>query len=344
MRSDQRGPLPGTAAVAGPDPHHSAHAVESPNGGERHVIFLMGATAVGKTDVAVELAARLPVDIVSVDSAMVYTRMDIGTGKPDHTVLVRAPHRLIDIREPHQTYSAANFAVDARREIDRIHGAGRVPLLVGGTGLYFRALAEGLADLPQASPAVRARITAAAERVGWQRMHDSLAAIDAPSAAKIHPHDTQRIQRALEVYELTHRPLSELVESARAQPLPHRVQCFILDPENREWLHQQIAARFRTMLEQGLVAEVAALRTDRRLGASSPSMRSVGYRQVWQFLAGECDDAQMCERGIVATRQLAKRQMTWLRSTKQATRIPCSGVGAVGLAAQVERLLEPIFG
>ncbi len=278
-------------------------------------VFLMGPTAGGKTDLAVELVRRLPLEIVSVDSALVYRGMDIGTAKPGPEVLAEAPHRLIDFLDPSQAYSAARFRDDALREMADIRAAGRVPLLVGGTMLYFRALEQGLSDLPAADDALRERLEQEAAEKGWELMHARLAAVDPQAATRIHPNDPQRIQRALEVYELTGRPLSVLIDEAAPEPFPYRAVKMAVAPPDRAELHERIALRFRTMLERGFVAEVEALRARADLTPDLPSMRAVGYRQVWNFLDGETSYEEMVERGIIATRQLAKRQFTWLRST-----------------------------
>jgi len=288
-------------------------------------IFLMGPTASGKTELAVELVQRLPLEIISVDSAMVYRGMDIGTGKPDAALLARAPHRLIDIRDPESAYSAGEFRADAQREVQAVLAAGRVPLLVGGTGLYFRALRDGLAGLPRAEPAVRRRLAAEAARHGWGRLHERLARLDAPAAARIHPNDPQRIQRALEVHELTGRPLSELQRAQAAAPgapaLDLPVLALALYPADRSVLHDRIDARFRRMLERGLVEEVSALRARSGMHPSLPSMRAVGYRQVWAHLDGRLAREAMIREALRATRGLAKRQLTWLRSEPQAERL-----------------------
>ncbi|WP_127477558.1 tRNA (adenosine(37)-N6)-dimethylallyltransferase MiaA [Sulfurivermis fontis] len=275
-------------------------------------ILLMGPTAAGKTDLAVELVERLPCDIVSVDSALVYRGMDIGTAKPDAALLERAPHRLIDILDPAESYSAARFRADALREMAAIAAAGRIPLLVGGTGLYFRALRRGLSDLPGADVAVRARLEAEAASRGWEALHRRLREVDPVAAARIHPNDPQRLQRALEVFAVTGRPLSEL-QRGGGDALPYRVVALALVPE-RELLHRRIHARFHLMLERGLIGEVEGLFRRGDLGPDKPSIRCVGYRQVWSYLAGEVDHATMVTQGITATRQLAKRQLTWLRS------------------------------
>ena len=276
-------------------------------------ILLMGPTASGKTGVAVDLVQQLPLDIVSVDSALVYRGMDIGTAKPDAETLRIAPHRLIDIRDPAESYSAAAFRADALREMEGIHAAGRVPLLVGGTMLYFRALERGLSELPGADPVVRARIEAQARERGWAAMHERLREVDPDSAARIHPNDPQRIQRALEVYELTGCALTELFATA-AQPEPSwRFLKIVLAPADREVLHTRIRQRFQLMLEQGFLNEVMRLRGRGDLDPGMPSMRAVGYRQAWDFLEGNLSEEEWVERAVVATRQYAKRQLTWLR-------------------------------
>ncbi len=281
------------------------------------VLCLMGPTASGKTDLAVALHAALPVDIVSVDSVMVYRGMDIGSAKPAPAVLAQAPHRLVNILDPAEPYSAARFREDALREIRAIHAAGRVPLLVGGTMLYFRALFEGLSALPSADPAVRARLELEAAERGWPALHARLAQVDPAAAARIHPNDPQRIQRALEVHELTGRPLSELQAAQAGDAPPYRFVKLAVAPAERSVLHERISRRFRQMLEAGLVEEVEGLYRRGDLHPGLPAIRAVGYRQVWQYLAGELDREVMVERGIIATRQLAKRQFTWLRSETQ---------------------------
>jgi len=287
--------------------------------GERpRVLFLMGATATGKTRLAVDLVGRLPLEIVSVDSAMVYRGMDIGTAKPDRDTLRRAPHRLIDIRDPADAYSAAQFRVDALREIEDILAAGRLPLLVGGTMLYFRALESGLAELPQADPGVRARLATELALFGPARLHARLAEVDPAAAARIHPNDPQRIQRALEVWELTARPLSAL-QAEGAEPLPYDVVKLACAMPEREVLRERIAVRFHQMLDQGLEGEVEALLARGDLAPDTPSLRAVGYRQVVRHLLGEWDRQTMIAQAIHATRQLAKRQMTWLRGTTGVT-------------------------
>lgn len=279
-------------------------------------VCLMGPTAGGKTELAVRLVEAFPFDIISVDSALVYRGMDIGTAKPDAAVLERAPHRLLDIREPEESYSAGDFVRDARREMERIRAAGRIPLLVGGTMMYFRALTEGLAGLPSADEALRRQLDEEAAAAGWPAMHRKLAAVDPAAAARIDVNDRQRIQRALEVYLASGRPLSEWharhSESAREES--RRFLKIALVPKPRAALHDRICARFEEMLERGFVDEVRRLRARPGLTAVSPSMRAVGYRQLWGYLDGDYGLEEAVEKALAATRQLAKRQMTWLRS------------------------------
>lgn len=281
-------------------------------------IFLMGPTASGKTDLAIDMVEQLPCDIISVDSALVYRGMDIGTAKPDAQELARAPHRLIDICDPTETYSAARFREDALREMAEISAAGRIPLLVGGTMLYFKALQYGLSELPKANPAIRARLEQDAVVNGLQKMHQRLAEVDPVTAARIHPNDPQRVQRALEVFEITGKPLSELQKGDGEQKIPYRLVKLVRSPKSREVLHERIALRFHKMLEQGFQQEVEGLLARGDLVPDMPSMRSVGYRQMLKYLLGEWDRETMIEKGIIATRQLAKRQMTWLRADTEA--------------------------
>jgi tRNA dimethylallyltransferase len=276
-------------------------------------ILLLGPTASGKTDLALALADRFPVGLISVDSAMVYRGMDIGTAKPSPAVLARYPHRLIDVCDPREAYSAARFRADALAAMAEITASGCVPLLVGGTMLYFRALEHGLSRLPEADANVRARIDALAEAEGKAALHHWLAEVDPASARAIHPNDPQRVQRALEVFLVSGRPLSSLQRGPRADALPYRTLKLVRSPRQRATLHQRIAARFDAMLEQGFEDEVRALAARGDLDPSLPSMRAVGYRQMLQYLAGESSFTQMRERGVIATRQLAKRQYTWLR-------------------------------
>ncbi len=297
--------------------------------GEKAPVWcLLGPTATGKTDLAVELAQRLPCEIISVDSGMVYRGMDIGTAKPGAATLRLAPHHLIDIRDPADAYSAADFRADALSLIAAIHAHGRVPLLVGGTMLYFRALLEGLSDLPPADPELRRRLAQAARVEGLGALHARLAEIDPVAARRIHPNDPQRLQRALEVYELTGRPLSELQRGPRQDLADsYAVRRVALFPQDRSALHQRIAARFMAMLRAGFVEEVQTLRARGDLNLQLPSMKSVGYRQVWQYLDGAYGHGEMVERGVAATRQLAKRQLTWLRGDKSLTTLDPDALG-----------------
>ncbi len=287
------------------------------------VICLLGPTASGKTDLAMALRQHLPVELVSVDSAMVYRGMDIGTAKPSAAELAAAPHRLIDIRDPAEPYSAADFCADAEREVADILAAGRIPLLVGGTMLYFKALLEGLATMPAADPRVRADIEREAAEHGWPHIHAQLRAVDPDLAAEIHPNHSQRLSRALEVYRISGKTMSHWrAEQGRAEQgqgrepfgRRHRVVQLALLPRDRAVLHRRIEQRFAAMLEQGLIDEVRRLRARGDLHLELPSMRAVGYRQVWQYLEGEFSREQLLEKGFAATRQLAKRQCTWLQS------------------------------
>lgn len=278
-------------------------------------ILLMGPTASGKTDLAVELVRRLPCDIVSVDSAMVYRGMDIGTAKPGSEILAEAPHRLVDILDPRESYSTARFRDDALAAMAEIHGRDRIPLLVGGTMLYFRGLQQGLAALPGADPRVRQTLLDDAERLGWAAMHARLASLDPVSAAQIHPRDPQRIQRALEVHAITGRPMSDLIRDAKAaEPFPYRLLKLVRAPSERRILHDRIERRFLGMIDQGLVDEVAGLMARGDLHEDLPSMRCVGYRQVLKYLIGDGTWDDLIYKGVVASRQLAKRQLTWLRA------------------------------
>lgn len=280
-------------------------------------VCLMGPTASGKTDLAVALARRFPFEVISVDSALVFRGMDIGTAKPDAATLAACPHHLIDVVEPTERYSAGRFRADALALMADIVARGRVPLLVGGTMLYFKALKAGLDDLPQADPALRAQLDARASQLGWPALHAELARLDPASSARIRPNDAQRIQRALEVCLLTGRPMSALF-SASTAGLPYRLIELALMPTDRTVLHRRIEARFLAMLEAGLVDELRGLRARYALHPEMPSMRCVGYRQAWQYLDGEIDLQGLRESGIAATRQLAKRQLTWLRGWSDA--------------------------
>lgn len=283
-----------------------------------YVIFIMGPTASGKTDLAVNLHEHLDCEIISVDSALVYRGMDIGTAKPDKALLEKVPHRLIDICDPTESYSAARFIDDANSAIKEIQSNGKTPILVGGTGLYFRALEQGLAELPDANYRIRADLEAQGEAEGWQALHKKLEKIDPEAAARINENDPQRIQRALEVYEITGKTMSALLSEGRKQALPFEIKKIVLCPEDRAVLHERVKRRFLTMLESGLVEEVEGLYKRGDLSLSLPSMRLVGYRQVWRYLAGETSYEEMQEHAIIATRQLAKRQITWCRSEANA--------------------------
>ena len=284
-------------------------------------LLLLGPTASGKTHLALELADSLPLDIISVDSAQVFRDMDIGTAKPDAATLARHPHALIDLISPEERYSAARFRSHALAEMATITARGRVPLLVGGTMLYFKVLVDGLADLPEADPSLRAEIDRDAAVRGWPALHADLAALDAATAARLAPFDAQRIQRALELLHLTGRPLAELFAAQTQQLPPYRLLSLALTPTDRGILHQRIERRFAAMLVQGLVEEVEGLRRRYRLEASLPAMRCVGYRQVWEMLEGELPAERLLERGVFATRQFAKRQLTWMRKMADARSI-----------------------
>lgn len=278
------------------------------------VVFLMGPTASGKTDLAMKLYDHMPCEIVSVDSAMIYKGMDIGTAKPDQETLARYPHRLIDICDPSVAYSAAEFRMDALKQIEEIRSAGKVPILTGGTMLYFHALKNGLANLPEADAAVRERLLQEAEAEGWAAMHARLAEVDPESAKRLNPNDAQRLQRALEVYEITGRSMTDLWAEQEKQKPDFPIVSLAVMPQERSELHDRIARRFDIMLEQGFVDEVKRLWDRGDLDLQMPSVRCVGYRQVWEYFAGTWDYDTMKFKGVVATRQLAKRQVTWLRS------------------------------
>jgi tRNA dimethylallyltransferase len=284
----------------------------------KDVIFLLGPTASGKTALATQLYQQLPAELISVDSALIYTGMDIGTAKPTSAELQQAPHHLIDIRDPAQSYSAADFRADALRLIAEIQHRGNIPILVGGTMLYFKALLEGISPLPEADSDIRRQLESEAAQRGWAAMHAELAQVDAVSAKRIHPNDPQRINRALEVYRITGRSLTELT-AEKGEPFAFPVHQFAIAPQERSVLHQRIALRFEQMLAAGFEQEVVKLRQRADLHLDLPSMRCVGYRQMWQYLSGECSYEQMTEQGIAATRQLAKRQLTWLRSWQDLT-------------------------
>lgn len=274
----------------------------------------MGPTAAGKTELALALHEHLPVELISVDSSQVYRGMDVGTAKPTPAQLARAAHRLIDIRDPTESYSAAEFRADAFHEMQDIWRSGRIPLLVGGSMLYFHALEYGLSLLPSADATVRRTLEEEARRVGWPKLHRRLRTLDPQAAQRIHPHDAQRIQRALEIIELTGRPATYWYTQAPRVTLPCRLIRLGICPQQRSELHERIRVRFKRMLSQGLVAEVERLRDRDDIRPELSSMRTVGYRQVWEYLTGQVNYNQMAERGVIATRQLAKRQLTWLRS------------------------------
>ena len=275
-------------------------------------IFLMGPTASGKTDLAIQLRQQLPVEVISVDSALIYRGMDIGTAKPSKAELALAPHRLIDICDPAESYSAANFRTDALREMQEISAQGKIPLLVGGTMLYYKALLEGLSPLPSADEKVRSEIEAKATLIGWAGLHQELCKIDPISAQRINPNDSQRINRALEVFYLTGKTLTELT-AQKGEALPYDILQFAIAPEQRKVLHLRIEQRFHKMIELGFQQEVEKLYRRPDLNENLPSIRCVGYRQMWEYLRGDYDHDELVFRGICATRQLAKRQITWLR-------------------------------
>jgi tRNA dimethylallyltransferase len=284
----------------------------------------MGPTASGKTGLAIELYQRFPIELISVDSALVYRDMNIGTAKPDADMLARAPHHLIDIIDPTQAYSAAQFRTDALTLMGEITARGKIPVLVGGTMLYFNALQHGMNNLPESSPEVRTQLLARAEREGWPAMQNELARFDPATAQRLKPTDAQRIERALEVYLITGRPMSEILAEEKLPRLPYRLLKIALLPSDRAVLHQRIAERFDAMLAQGLLQEVENLQSKYSgLTPTMSSMRCVGYRQALQYLAGEFDLATLREKGVAATRQLAKRQLTWLRGMNDIRPVDC---------------------
>ncbi|QEH45491.1 tRNA (adenosine(37)-N6)-dimethylallyltransferase MiaA [Aggregatibacter actinomycetemcomitans] len=298
-------------------------------------IFLMGPTASGKTDLAIQLRQHLPVEVISVDSALIYRGMDIGTAKPSKAELSLAPHRLIDICDPAESYSAANFRTDALREMQDITSLGKIPLLVGGTMLYYKALLEGLSPLPSADEKVRSEIEAKAERIGWAALHQELGKIDPISAQRINPNDSQRINRALEVFYLSGKTLTELTEQ-KGDALPYEIRQFAIAPEQRDLLHQRIEQRFHKMIELGFQQEVEKLYRRADLHENLPSIRCVGYRQMWEYLRGDYSHDEMVFRGICATRQLAKRQITWLRGWKS----PIQWLDSLQPAQALEKVLS----
>lgn len=276
------------------------------------VICLMGPTAVGKTALAISMVRSFPLEIISVDSALIYRGMNIGTAKPSPEELAQAPHHLIDILDPSQHYSAADFVKDATQICQEIHARGKIPFLVGGTMMYFKALEQGIATLPSANPTIRQMLLRKAEQNGWEMLHQELASIDPQSAARIHPHDPQRIQRALEVYYASGKTLSAWWSEQSSQSSFEFINIGLM-PSDRSWLHDRIAARWNAMLSQGFVDEVKQLMTRQDLHPDLPSMRTVGYRQIWEYCLGQIDETTLHQKGLAATRQLAKRQMTWLR-------------------------------
>lgn len=308
------------------------------------IACLLGPTASGKTAAALALAARRPIEIISVDSALVYRQMDIGTAKPSAEERAQAPHHLIDIVDPADAYSAAEFRTDTLRLAAEISARGRVPLLVGGTMLYYKALTQGLNDLPSADPEVRATLDADAARDGWPALHARLALVDPPTAARLAPNDSQRIQRALEVFMLTGQPMSSLLAAPARTDEAAAAWRFVpvaLEPSDRSVLHARIAMRFDAMLASGLIEEVERLRARGDLHPGLASMRCVGYRQVWEYLDGAVDFATMRDKGVFATRQLCKRQLTWLRSMPERVVVDCCGGDAVGRAV---RAVEDVIG
>ncbi len=304
------------------------------------VVLLMGPTASGKTALSLALARRLPVEIVSVDSALVYRGMDIGTAKPDAAMRASVAHHLIDILDPAETYSAARFVTDAQRLIGEIRARGRVPLLVGGTMLYFRALTEGLSLLPSADPSVRLRLEADARNLGAAALHQRLARVDPEAAARLHVNDLQRVQRALEVVELSGRTLSDAHRAARSAGIPGAVIRLALNPPQRAELHARIARRFHEMMAQGFLEEVRSLYERGDLTPELPSMRAVGYRQLWGYLDGSWDLPEAVQRGIAATRQFAKRQLTWLRSEPEVCWLDPQAPDLVARALRANPMLD----
>ncbi|WP_165312436.1 tRNA (adenosine(37)-N6)-dimethylallyltransferase MiaA [Vibrio ziniensis] len=281
-------------------------------------LFLMGPTASGKTELAIRLRQKYPIEIISVDSALIYKGMDIGTAKPDAREQQLAPHRLIDILDPSESYSAADFRRDALKEMNDIVAEGKIPLLVGGTMLYYKALLEGLSPLPAADPDIRQQIEKESIELGWDALHDQLKVIDPVSAERIHPNDPQRLSRALEVYRISGKTLTELTKT-KGEPLPFRVKQFAIAPKDRAELHRRIELRFEKMVENGFEDEMKALYARKDLHPDLPSIRCVGYRQMWDYLDGNCTLDEAIFRGVCATRQLAKRQITWLRSWDDLT-------------------------
>lgn len=302
------------------------------------VILLMGPTASGKSGLSLQLAQRFPVEIISVDSALVYRGMDIGTAKPTLAEQAQAPHHLIDIIDPVESYSAAQFRSDALRLMNEIQQRGNIPLLVGGTMLYFKALREGLDDLPQADAVIRAQLDRQAQQIGWPAMHAELIRVDPVTAARLSPNDSQRIQRALEIWHITGQPMSALFKNKEEKAITHRYIPIALEPSERAQLHERIETRFDLMMENGFLDEVRALRARGDLHIGLPSIRCVGYRQAWEYFDGKLHGLQMREQAIIATRQLCKRQLTWLRGMDDRLVLDCL---APDLLAQTLQLLSP---
>lgn len=302
-------------------------------------IFIIGPTASGKTGLAIKLMEHFPIELISVDSALVYKDMDIGTAKPSPEELDKAPHRLISFIDPSEAYSAADFRHDALHEMEKITEKGKVPVLVGGTMLYYRALEKGLAILPEADPATRKKLSDEAEERGWDILHQRLCVVDPVAGERIHPNDKQRIQRALEVFELTGKPLTQLHQEAKMDALPYRLLKIALIPE-REWIRDLALIRFEQMLERGFLDEVKALYNREDLHADLPSIRCVGFRQAWQYLEGELDFDEMKERAVIATRQLAKRQMTWMRSEPNITKFDAKSYVLSDIVMSIKAFLK----
>jgi len=303
-------------------------------------VFIMGPTASGKTDLAIELVKHYPFEIISVDSALVYKDMTIGTAKPGKEELAIAPHHLIDFLDPAQSYSTAAFREDALRLMADIHSRNKIPLLVGGTMLYHRSLLYGLSELPKSDQAVRDKLEAETKQYGNATMHEKLALIDPQAAKKIHPNDPQRVQRALEVYQISGKTMTQLQQENQAEALPWETYKIIIAPESRDLLRQRIALRFKQMIEQGFIEEVQQLYKRDDLDLSVASMRAVGYRQVWEYLQGKMTKEQMIERSITVTRQFAKRQMTWLRREEDALWIATE---ADNIFQQASNYLKPVL-
>ena len=302
-------------------------------------IFIIGPTASGKTGLAIKLMEYFPIELISVDSALVYKGMDIGTAKPTPEELKKAPHRLISFLDPSRPYSAADFRMDALREMKQITDAGKIPVLVGGTMLYYRALENGLAELPQADETVRQKLTDEASDIGWDGLHQRLMVVDPVAGARIHPNDQQRIQRALEVFEITGKPLTAHQQEAKATAFPYRLMKIALIPE-RGWIRDLAESRFDQMLEQGFLDEVKSLYSRGDLTPDLPAIRAVGYRQAWDYLEGKLDKDEMRERAIIATRQLAKRQMTWMRSEPNISRYDAQNYDLQQIVSDLQGFLE----